>query len=149
MSKKGKGGKSIPDPRLPKSRGTFPEPVGPPPATVVFCFRYLTQMNPKFAYHRQESNYFCKLLERLQALGGFSGLQLKQSRSSALRFHPIDFSETSEPHGFRLAGPLGQSEPYQFEISANAHGRVHGVFVGSVFHVVWLDPLHQLYPSRR
>ena len=26
------------------------------------------------------------------------------------------------------------------------HGRVHGFVIGTVFHVVWLDPQHRLYP---
>ncbi|ELU7233491.1 hypothetical protein SCL96_003408 [Escherichia coli] len=38
--------------------------------------------------------------------------------------------------------------PYQFAVSRNEHGRVHGFFIGNVFHVVWLDPHHRLYPGK-
>jgi hypothetical protein len=36
-------------------------------------------------------------------------------------------------------------QPWQFEISSNEHGRVHGFFIGNVFNVVWFDPKHLLY----
>jgi hypothetical protein len=35
--------------------------------------------------------------------------------------------------------------PYQFSLTSNEHGRVHGFFVENIFFVVWLDPKHQLY----
>lgn len=37
-------------------------------------------------------------------------------------------------------------EPYQFSLSSHVNGRVHGFFLDHVFHIVWLDPNHRLYP---
>ncbi|MDD1966378.1 hypothetical protein ACIPO9_04375 [Pseudomonas sp. NPDC090203] len=44
---------------------------------------------------------------------------------------------------------LRSSTPFQFAVSANLHGRIHGFFVDHVFFVVWLDPDHCLYPGRK
>ncbi len=38
--------------------------------------------------------------------------------------------------------------PYQFSLSSNEHGRVHGFFIDEVFYIVWLDPDHLLYPAK-
>lgn len=36
---------------------------------------------------------------------------------------------------------------WQFALSANEHGRVHGFLADNVFYVRWLDPDHNLYPG--
>jgi hypothetical protein len=41
---------------------------------------------------------------------------------------------------------LREYSPLQFMISKNEHGRVHGFARDNVFHVVWFDPEHKLYP---
>ena len=63
-----------------------------------------------------------------------------------MRCHTHEWKATSEPSGFGLKGQLGQCEGWQFQISSNEHGRVHGIFINDVFFVVWLDPEHALYP---
>jgi hypothetical protein len=46
-------------------------------------------------------------------------------------------------------GIPGQTEVdrkgWQFSLSANEHGRVHGFLVENVFFIRWLDPDHNLY----
>ncbi|NMG11911.1 hypothetical protein DP117_35700 [Brasilonema sp. UFV-L1] len=67
------------------------------------------------------------------------------NRSSALRCHPIDWIDTTEScFGFPGEEQLVDT-PYQFSISSNKHGRVHGFFIEEVFYIVWLDPNHKLY----
>lgn len=67
--------------------------------------------------------------------------------SMGIRAHRIDFSETSEVGGFTCLNTQLRGKPaYQFSISANQHGRVHGYIVGQIFYVIWLDPCHKLYP---
>jgi hypothetical protein len=34
----------------------------------------------------------------------------------------------------------------QFCLSANEHGRVHGIIIDDTFYVIWLDHDHRLYP---
>jgi hypothetical protein len=65
----------------------------------------------------------------------------------ATRCHSIDWDRTTEPNGYgHLTAQLRDCEPYQLTISANEHGRVHGIMIDNVFYVVWVDPNHSLYP---
>ena len=37
---------------------------------------------------------------------------------------------------------------YQIRIS-KSKGGIHGVFSGNIYYVIWLDPLHNMYPDDR
>lgn len=114
---------------------------------VRFSFKHLDVGHEKFCCTEKGAAYFLKVLERLRALSTMKAQEILANRSSALRAHPIDWADTSEPEGFRhLNSQLRDVTAYQFEISANEHGRVHGFFIDHVFFVVWLDPDHKLYP---
>jgi hypothetical protein len=102
-----------------------------------FSFEYFThddELSPQvFA-----EAYLPKLLERLK---GLSSWTLKQ-------FTRTTWSATSRPNGFtHLPEQIREGNAWQFSISANEHGRVHGLLVGSTFYVVWLDCNHNLYPQ--
>lgn len=134
--KSGKKKKSTIDPRKPTT-----EPDG-----IHFSFKYLDLSREKFSVDASDSQYFIKVLERLQALSSMKAAEIYSDRSSALRAHPINWNETTEKQGFcHLNSQLRGWPAYQFQISSNAHGRVHGFMIGSVFFVAWLDPEHQLY----
>lgn len=112
---------------------------------MVFCFRHL-KWTKKFSVENQDDRYVTTLLERLRDMCRMYMQECLSSRSSSLRFHPIDWTGTSEPAGFdSLPEHLRDSTPYQFSVSRN-NGRVHGFVIGHIFHVVWLDPDHALYP---
>jgi len=64
---------------------------------------------------------------------------------NALRCHRHDWAQTTELNGFGLSGQLADCDGWQFQLTSNEHGRVHGFFIGEVFFVVWLDPDHKLY----
>jgi hypothetical protein len=116
------------------------------PKGVSFSFKYYQDDHSKFSAKNRTSIYWINLLERLKALSGLSAQELLVNRSSALRFHPIRWSDTSED-GFGLANEEQLVDtPYQFSLSSNEHGRVHGFFIDEVFYIVWLDPEHLLYP---
>ncbi len=122
----------------------------PPPLThrgLSFSFRYFVN-RPPFEVSGAPPTYWLTLLERLRDLGPLTALELQTSRNQALRCHRIDWADTSVPNGFAHLNHAIRSQvvPYQFSLSSNEHGRVHGFFVGDVFYVVWLDPTHQLYP---
>lgn len=132
----------------PRSPGRIPHPVlTSPPDSLLFSFKHLDlTSNPKFSLARCRNGYLSKLLERLKALHGFSVNELKSSRSNSLRCHLIDWSRTSENRGFSCLNDQLQSLPaWQFEVSSNEHGRVHGFFLDSTFFIVWIDPEHLLY----
>jgi hypothetical protein len=73
----------------------------------------------------------------------YSGMTVTNARS--LRCHSIDWNQTTET-GFGLVHEEQLvSQPYQFQLSSNEYGRVHGFFIDNVFYIVWLDPDHLLY----
>ncbi|HGM9871891.1 MULTISPECIES: hypothetical protein [Enterobacterales] len=119
------------------------------PHTISFSFKYLDYQHDKFGFSEQNTNYFCKVIERLKNVSSHTAIELQSGRSPSLKAHCIDWSTTSEPKGFQNLNEQFQSfTPYQFAVSRNEHGRIHGFFIGDIFHIVWLDPSHQLYPSK-
>jgi len=128
--------------------------------SVAFSFKYLDiKSNEKFSpsgwFNRGEWNletsckYIETLFERLKDVSSWNVDEFRGDKSKALRSHPISWPETSEPNGFiHLNSQLQDEEPWQFQLSANEYGRVHGFMIDNFFYVVWLDPFHLLYPSK-
>ena len=114
---------------------------------IIFSFKYLDLLgNPKFSIAGCGESYLAKLLLRLKDLSRITYNEFVSSQSSALRSHKIYWPKTTEPNGFTcLNAELRQQQAFQFEISANEHGRVHGFLVSNIFYIVWLDPHHNLY----
>lgn len=120
-----------------------------PKATLSFSFQYIDHEHAKFGFSAQEAGYFCKVLERLKNISSLTALEFTTNRNAALKSHCIEWQTISEPDGFSHLNEQFQSyTPYQFAVSRNEHGRIHGFFIGNIFHVVWLDPGHQLYPEK-
>jgi hypothetical protein len=65
--------------------------------------------------------------------------------------HKIFFEDTSEKDGF-VGAPgvdkdqIGYLEAWQFQVCDATDWRVHGFILDETFYIVWLDPLHRLYP---
>jgi hypothetical protein len=115
---------------------------------ISFSFKYYESGHSKFDCSTREIAYWLVLLERLKALSDWTAKEFLTSRSSALRCHPIRWDSTSES-GFGLPNEEQLVDtPYQFSLSSNEHGRVHGFMIDEVFYIVWLDPEHLLYPAK-
>ena len=114
---------------------------------VIFSFKYLDLFsNPKFGVAGCGESYLEKILLRLKDVSSIRYDDFVGSRSSSLRTHEITWSDTTEPNGFTcLNAELREKTAFQFEISANEYGRVHGFLHNRVFYIVWLDPHHRLY----
>jgi len=71
------------------------------------------------------------------------------SRLPTLRAHRIDFSDSrvAERSFYVRDRSEADERAWQFALSANEHGRVHGFLVEDTFFVRWLDPDHNLYPG--
>lgn len=118
-----------------------------PEGLITFSFKYLDLTHKKFQIGQQESRYFETVLRRLKDVCAYNSIELFSNRSSSLRAHPIEWHDTSEPEGFScLNNQLRDHPAYQFQISSNEHGRVHGIFINTIFYIVWFDPNHKLYP---
>ncbi|MGK7893897.1 MAG: hypothetical protein AB4372_09810 [Xenococcus sp. (in: cyanobacteria)] len=120
----------------------------PQPQGISFSFKYFHSSHEKFNCDGKDGSYWLTLIARLKDLSALTALELLRNRNRSLRCHPIDWQDTSEscfgiPNEEQLV-----DTPYQFSLSSNEHGRVHGFFINQVFYIVWLDPNHLLYPGK-
>ncbi len=110
-----------------------------------FSFKYLDNQHPFFSFDKHNSIYFKEILERITELSRLSRQELISNRSTSLKSHRIDWEDTTQQgFGFPKEDEI-VDEPYQFCISRNEHGRIHGFFIGITFYIVWLDKDHKLY----
>lgn len=125
----------------------IPPALSPRDELLRFSFKHLDLFsNPKFCLDHCAEGYLDKFLGRLKDLSQMTVCELRANKTKALRAHTITWNETSEPNGFTcLNEQLREEEAWQFEITANVHGRVHGFLLGGTFHMVWIDPDHRLY----
>jgi hypothetical protein len=114
-----------------------------------FSFRFLDTSHPRFDVRTRGTEYFRLLISRLKELSALRVSEFRSLRSSMLRVHPIDFQDrrVAVP-GFGIPGKSDvDRRGWQFSLSANEHGRVHGFLVEDTFFIRWLDPDHNLYPG--
>ena len=135
--------------RKPPAGGGHVRPVSPPPpprVTLGVSFRYLAIGGP-FGTAASGPGYLDALIGRLRDVCRMTAEEFRQAGRS-LRSHEIRWDRTSRPEGFGLPETIAAAGvAWQFGLSANEHGRVHGLLAGDLFYVVWLDPTHQLYPA--
>tara|TARA_R110002126_G_scaffold54919_10_gene148221 strand:+ start:4979 stop:5416 length:438 start_codon:yes stop_codon:yes gene_type:complete len=109
-----------------------------------FSFKYLDN-NEKFPTYFEDHGYLPTLMQRLIDISTMKRLELIQNNSQSLRCHKILWKDvTEENFGLKNEDQL-VDKPYQFQITANAYGRIHGFFINEVFYIRWLDPNHNLY----
>jgi hypothetical protein len=119
---------------------------GPQPL-LRFSFRYLDTTHPAFDVRKCGAEYYRLLLARLHELSAVSVTEFRSRAFRSLRIHRIDFEDPRlSIRSFGIRGELdADTRAWQFALSANEHGRVHGFLMGEVFYVRWLDPEHNLY----
>ncbi|MEG4917538.1 hypothetical protein [Microcoleus sp. B7-D4] len=116
------------------------------PEGVSFSFRYYQDDKNKFSIGGRDAKYLASLLRRLRDLSQLNAQEIINNQSKSLRCHGIVWKNTTELNGFGIPNEdILINIPYQFQISANEYGRVHGFFSENVFYIVWLDPDHNLY----
>jgi len=116
------------------------------PEGISFSFRYYQDDKDKFSIGGRDARYLASLLRRLRDLSQLKAQEVINNQSKSLRCHGIVWLDTTEPNGFGIPNEdMLVNVPYQFQISANEYGRVHGFFSENVFYIVWLDPEHNLY----
>jgi hypothetical protein len=134
---------------MPRARDTGVERPTPPDAPLKLSFQYLETTHPLFDVARCGSPYFRLLLSRLKDLSGLQVGEFRTARSHSLRLHRIEFGDRRvSVRSFAVPGrPQVDRDAWQFSLSANEHGRVHGFLVRDTFYVRWLDPDHNLYSN--
>lgn len=143
----GKGkARHVQTPTIPQSSGHIPGAALPPSGDVLFSFKYY-EFSGKFSCLRQDGAYMDTVLGRFKDLSGVKPQELVNAGKS-WRCHPIEWEKTSEPQGFTNLPPqLSDYTPMQIGLG-KAKGRIHGVFSGDIFYLVWFDAEHQLWPEK-
>lgn len=115
---------------------------------LTFSFRYFLN-DRQLCPQEHPDGYAQKLAERLRDLSQWTVARFTEGYVKAVRNHRIDWTRSSQPQGFtHIPQQALEGEAWQFSLSANEHGRVHGLLIDNVFHVVWLDCNHQLFPGQ-
>ena len=134
-----------------KTTGAKQSPSGikqatPHDAPLRFSFRFFDSSDSNVCPAEFNPGYVQTLMERLKALSTWTVNEFVSGKGKALRNHPIDWQGTSRPDGFPLPEQYDAYTPFQFSLSANEYGRVHGLLIDDTFCIVWLDHHHNLYP---
>jgi hypothetical protein len=113
-----------------------------------FSFRYFTN-DADLCPKSYIDNYAQKLAERLKELSNWTLKRFTSDFQQEVKNHRINWAQTSRKDGFGniLPPQVRDSEPWQFSVTRNEHGRVHGFLIGNTFYIVWLDCNHRLYPG--
>ncbi|TAF05171.1 MAG: hypothetical protein EAZ77_14545 [Nostocales cyanobacterium] len=116
---------------------------------ITFSYKYLKNNHEKFSISQKSQEYIVKysevLFERLRDISSMTYYDMTVTNARSLRCHPIDWYDTTETCFGLVNEEQLVSQPYQFQLSSNEYGRVHGFFIEYVFYIVWLDPDHLLY----
>jgi hypothetical protein len=103
-------------------------------------------------YYRQETECFSDWSPG--DLKKFSSViaKIKQMTGDELRTQSrLCSPHKNLPKRKRFSRPSDVSQDLSmFEIRVDQHNaaRIHGIFAGSVFHLVWLDRQHEVYPDK-
>jgi len=115
-------------------------------APLRFSFRFFDCADAELCPPTFPEGYTQTLMDRLRSISTWTVKEFTSSRSKAIRSHQIDWEDTSRPDGFpNLNEQFGAYPGWQFSLSANEHGRVHGLLIDDTFYVIWLDCGHNLY----
>jgi hypothetical protein len=138
---------------IPKSNvsisGVFPKSKKVERHNMLFSFELLD-----FSVSYYNCNGMCdkgikNCFEKLRDYSGYTVDELHAGRGGeTIRFHFIKRSDVDEwPEYFTHNQELEDSF-YQISFG-KSKGRAHGVLIGNVFYIIWLDPHHFLYHNRR
>ena len=89
-------------------------------------------------------NWSSELFEMLKNASNYSKNDLISGKLRTYRVHNHEKACPPDP----LPEGVALKDCYQIRIS-KSKGGIHGVFNENVFYVIWLDPLHNMYPDDR
>lgn len=116
---------------------------------IAYSYKYLDLNHKKFNLESSEidKGYFIKLKERFKKLSDINYKEFTSGKyTHSCHSHDIKWEKTTEIN-FGISGEEQIVDiPWQFSISVNEYGRVHGFFIDNIFFIVWLDYYHRLCP---
>jgi hypothetical protein len=122
-------------------RKTNPDPL------LRFSFQLFHSQDTEICPPTFPDGYTQKLMERLCDLSTWTVRRFTGAQDKSLRNHQHEWERTSRKDGFSHLNEHYSAYPgWQFCLSANKYGRVHGIIIDDTFYVIWLDQQHNLYP---
>lgn len=113
-----------------------------------FSFKLFDHNDAELCPGTFRSGYTQTLMQRLRDLSSWTIGKFTEQQDKAIRNHQHEWQKTSRPTGFPNLNQHYQAYPgWQFCLSSNEHGRVHGIIIDDTFYVIWLDHDHKLYPN--
>jgi hypothetical protein len=114
-----------------------------------FSFRFFDNSDSEICPAAFRDGYTQSLMQRMKDLSSWTVKKFTGSMDKSVRNHSHDWGKTARPAGFANLNSHFRDYPgWQFCISANEHGRVHGIIMDDTFYVIWLDHDHVLYPGQ-
>lgn len=111
-----------------------------------FSFKFFDQSDKEMCPPTFLEGYTQTLLQRLQDLSSWKVSDFTSRPDKSVRNHQHDWESTSRPMGFSNLNEHFRAYPgWQFCLTANKYGRVHGILIDHTFYVIWLDQDHNLY----
>jgi len=90
------------------------------------------------------TNWASELFDMLKIVSGLKKDELLNGQYAKSTFRVHDHSKASPPSD--LPDGVQLKDCYQIRVS-KSKGGIHGVFCDNIFYVIWLDPLHNMYPN--
>jgi hypothetical protein len=122
---------------------------------IIFSFKYLDNQTRCFSPDLCAKGYIGKFTERLKGINGITVDQFEKDVTvrDAMGIEKIYWEKVADYDGFPNLSPQLEAEAnensWEFSITKNLHGRIHGFLSHCVFFIVWLDSNHSLFKRKR
>lgn len=137
---------SIPKANKPSSSTVVPKPkLNISESGISFSFEAM-ESNEYFNLDGTCANWSSELFEMLKNISTIKKTDLISGHyaKSTYRVHTHENANPPIP----LPKGVTLKDFYQIRLS-KSKGGIHGVFNGDIFYIIWLDPLHNMYPDDR
>lgn len=130
------------------ANATHIKKVAAPDIELKFSFKFFDPSDSDLCPATFTDGYTQALMQRMRDLSSWTVKTFTTKQDKSVRNHTHEWNKTGRPDGFSCLNDHYKDYPgWQFCISANEHGRVHGIIIDDTFHVIWLDKDHRLYPA--
>ena len=114
------------------------------PSAISFSFEAL-ERTEFFNLDCTCANWASELFEMLKEMSKLNKDELLSGKYSKSTYRVHNHANANPPSPLPVGVEL--KDCYQLRI-AKSKGGIHGVFYDNIFYVIWLDPLHNMYPNK-
>lgn len=113
---------------------------------ISFSFRFYDETTKDYCISEWNKDKIALSLKRLKEVNEKTYNEMIRDKRT-LHFHEVIWSETKKPSGF--PNQANQLPSFQFELLGvnNGKARVYGALSNNIFHIVWFDFNHGIWPT--